>query len=92
MDLPSGKHQAQLDFLLMRLTDTDTQARKACPLRDCAVGSWRNVGGLHSPIIATLHFRYTQFRSTSQKPVQADIEKIVAIAKDPYRETDPKDY
>ena len=84
-----GKHQAQLGFLLMRLTDTDTQARKACPLRDCPVGSWRNGGGLHSPRIATLPFRYTQFRSTSHKPVQADIEKIVAIAKDPHRETDP---
>ena len=84
-----GKHQAQLDFLLMRLTDTDAQARKACPLRDCPVGSWRDGGGLHSPIMATLPFRYTQFRSSSHKPVQADIEKIVAIAKDPHRETDP---
>ena len=83
-----GKHQAQLDFLLMRLTDTDAQARKACPLRNCPVGSWRN-GGLHSPIITTLPFRYTQFRSLSHKPVQADVEKIVAIAKDPHRETDP---
>ena len=45
--------------------------------------------GLHSPRIATLPFRYTQFRSTSHKPVQADIEKIVAIAKDPHRETNP---
>ena len=84
-----GKHQAQLDFLLMRLTVTDAQARKACPLRNCPVGSWRNGGGLHSPIIATLPFRYTQFRSSSHKPVQADIEKIVAIAKDPHRETAP---
>ena len=50
------------------------------------LAKWR---WLHSPIIATLPFRYTQFRSTSHKPVQADIEKIVAIAKDPHRETDP---
>ena len=46
-----GKHQAQLDYLLMRASQTTRMARQARPLHTCPVGGWRHGGGFTRPLL-----------------------------------------
>ena len=54
-----GKHQAQLDYLLVRISHSTKEARQAHPLNNCPVGGWRQGGGTHKPVVATLPFSYS---------------------------------
>ncbi len=74
------KHQAQLDHLLVRISHSTKEARQARPLTNCPVGEWRQGGGMHKPVIATLPFSYRVFHKPSKPVPQVDTEKIVQLA------------
>ena len=75
-----GKHQAQLDYLLVRISHSTKEARQARPLTNCPVGGWRQGGGMHKPVIATLPFFYRVFHKPSRPVPQVDADKIVQLA------------
>ena len=75
-----GKHQAQLDYLLVRISHSTKEARQAHPLNNCPVGGWRQGGGTHKPVVATLPFSYRVFHKPNKPVPQVDAEKIVQLA------------
>ena len=81
-----GKHQAQLDYLLMRASQTTRMARQARPLHTCPVGGWRHGGGIHTPIVASLPFFYHVYHKPTELKPKVDATQIVQLAqaKDPH--------
>ena len=75
-----GKHQAQLDYLLVRISHSTKEARQAHPLNNCPVGGWRQGGGTHKPVVATLPFSYRIFHKPNKPAPQVDAEHIVRLA------------
>ena len=74
-----GKHQAQLDYFFIRLSQSTRQAKQAHPIENCPVGGWRQGVGQHLPFIATLPFCYQVFRKPPAHTLQADTERIVQL-------------
>ena len=76
-----GKHQAQLDYIVVRQRHSDTQARASHPIQNCPVGAWRQGGGVHKPVSATLPFHCKVFHKPPTRTPGIDAEKIIHIAK-----------
>ena len=76
-----GKHQAQLDYVIVRQRHSDGQARSAHPVQNCPVGAWRQGGGMHKPVAATLPFHCKVFHKPPTQAASIDAEKIVQLAK-----------
>ena len=76
-----GKHQAQLDYIIVRQRHSDSQARGAHPIQNCPVGAWRQGGGIHKPVAATLPFHCKVFHKPPTQAPGIDAEKIIQIAR-----------
>ena len=76
-----GKHQAQLDYIIVRQRHSDIQARSSHPIQNCPVGAWRQGGGIHKPVAATLPFHCKVFHKPPTQAPGIDAEKIIQIAK-----------
>ena len=85
-----GKHQAQLDYLLVRISHSTKEARQAHPLNNCPVGGWRQGGGTHKPVVATLPFSYRIFHKPNKPVPQVDAEHIVRLAQTADPRTNPE--
>ena len=76
-----GKHQAQLDYIIVRQRHSDTQARISHPIQNCPVGAWRQGGGVHKPVSATLPFHCKVFHKPPTRTPGIDAERIIHVAK-----------
>ena len=85
-----GKHQAQLDYVLVRQRHADGTARSARPAKNCPVGGWRHGGGMHSPIIASLPFHCKVFHKPPTHTPSIDAERIAQLAQASDKHDDPQ--
>ena len=85
-----GKHQAQLDYALVRQRHADGPARSARPAKNCPVGGWRQGGGMHSPIIASLPFHCKVFHKPPTHTPSIDAERIAQLAQASDKHDDPQ--
>ena len=70
----------------MRASQTTRVARQARPLHTCPVGGWRQGGGIHTPIVATLPFFHHVHHKPTELQPKVDAAQIVKLAqaKDPH--------
>ena len=85
-----GKHQAQLDYVIVRQRHSDGKARMAHPVQDCPVGGWRQGGGMHKPVAASLPFHCKVFHKPSAPTPRVDADVIAQLAQTHERHTDPR--
>ena len=69
----TGLHNSQ--------TAADIQARSSRPIQNCPVGAWRQGGGIHKPVAATLPFHCKVFHKPPTQAPGIDAEKIIQFAK-----------
>ena len=85
-----GKHQAQLDYVMVRQRHSDGKARMAHPVQDCPVGGWRHGGGMHRPVAASLPFHCKVFHKPPAPTPRIDADVIAQLAQTPERHADPR--